>query len=300
MSLPRELRDLILDEVLRGPLTSPSTAREPANGPLQTINTIPRLKPGRFIPSISQVNAQLRAETHQRRRKLRCPLQLDMIVYEDGDTKCTWTNVPVHWQKNDNFALEITVRFQTIHSHIQNEHLRFSVTDIVRKAALAVIFDDGLEWREESNMDCRWWTYARGLSYEPALDSSYSASTRALEHINVVLVSSPGQRTENVHAALMTGKPDRKDVSKICQWNKDNFDFLTTLMRGRMESTFFDALAERGPGYYSWEWHIHYRPFFTHYSAMVLNVTAGRSDTTYKSRSCHICSRVVLVNCRTS
>jgi hypothetical protein len=70
MSLPRELRDLILDEVLRGPLTSPSTACEPANGPLQIINTTPRLKPGRIIPSISQVNAQLRAETHQRHRKL--------------------------------------------------------------------------------------------------------------------------------------------------------------------------------------------------------------------------------------
>jgi hypothetical protein len=72
-----------------------------------------------------------------------------------------------------------------------------------------------------------------------------------------------------------------------------------------MESTFFEALAERGPGYYSWEWHIHYRPLFTHVRRLNLFGDGFERNSweighDLQSRSCHTCSGVVLVNCRTS
>jgi hypothetical protein len=67
ISLPRELCNLTIDEVLRAPIAPPSTdccERDSSTRPLRTVNTIPELKPTHSAPEISHVNAQLRAETH--------------------------------------------------------------------------------------------------------------------------------------------------------------------------------------------------------------------------------------------
>jgi hypothetical protein len=167
-----------------------------------------------------------------------------VIVYEHGNTRYTWKNVPLHWRQNGKFSLEIVARFQTTHLHEQHEHISVDVA-VVRKAALAVLFDDGLErWENYSDRDHIMGTNANLSWDEPSLNSSYPVSTRALEQINVLLVSSAEQRTEDALAPLTTKRGNIWQMRKRHRRDKMDFDFLEVLTKELLQPDFFDDLTE--------------------------------------------------------
>lgn len=116
LALPRELRDMIIDDVLLSPILGPTPASlkmSPDEHPKRWNTTeIPPIPP---LNGLVHANAQLRAETHQRAAKLDTPLILDILVLENGYIKCTWIGRPCKepnkWQKID---MKVQVRTQPI------------------------------------------------------------------------------------------------------------------------------------------------------------------------------------------
>jgi hypothetical protein len=111
LDLPRELRDIIIDEVISSPIT-PTT---PTNYVPQSPYDISEQSPGPLsTPTISPLAltcAQLRAETLQRASKASVPAILDIFVHPDGTTQCTWLSCP---NTCSQLELQINIRFQPI------------------------------------------------------------------------------------------------------------------------------------------------------------------------------------------
>jgi hypothetical protein len=130
--------------------------------------------------ALRHVNAQLRAETHQRQPRLHYPLYLDTIVFEDGNARCTWINVLLYRREKGNISLDITVRFQTTYWQTQHEQLQDVVVNIVVEAVLNVVLDDGLGTRQRVGRERFRMGDANLWSSEPSQDFTYKLPTRAL------------------------------------------------------------------------------------------------------------------------
>lgn len=120
LALPRELRDIIIDDVLQfcHPVKIPEF-REYLSIECQErwhtidIPAIPR--PAGLLHAC----AQLQAETLQRATNLDMPLVLDILVLDNGFIECTWVSRPLRtsteWQ---NIDLKIQVRTQPVHEKL--------------------------------------------------------------------------------------------------------------------------------------------------------------------------------------
>jgi len=116
LALPREVRDIIIDNVLLSSLPAPLPAPHatPSGQLTKRWNTteIPPMMP---LSALVHTNAQLHDETLQRVAKLGPPLILDILVLKTGYLKCTWISRPCkkpdQWQ---NIDMKVQVRTQPI------------------------------------------------------------------------------------------------------------------------------------------------------------------------------------------
>jgi hypothetical protein len=94
LDLPRELRDMIIDEVLLAGNPAPNASRCGQSCDDVCCHDVNSGIPPMAWPSISLVNIQLHNEVSQMAAKLDIPLILDMLVLANGKLHCTWLNVP--------------------------------------------------------------------------------------------------------------------------------------------------------------------------------------------------------------
>jgi hypothetical protein len=98
LTLPRELRDLIIDEVLLERESKFVPVVHDFNDP-ETPERIRKLRRSAFpIPhfqcNLLAVCAQIRRETTERASKLDIPIVLDILSLEDNSLRFTWPSRP--------------------------------------------------------------------------------------------------------------------------------------------------------------------------------------------------------------
>lgn len=106
LALPREICDMIIDNMLLSPRPAPTPASQkvPLEEEPERWSTVdvPPVPP---LTSLARTSAQLRAETLQRAATLDTPLILEILVLKNGNVKCTWIQrpckPPLEWQKID-------------------------------------------------------------------------------------------------------------------------------------------------------------------------------------------------------
>ena len=115
LALPREVRDIIIDNVLLSSLPAPLSPHATPSGQLTKRWNTTEIPPMMPLSALVHTNAQLHDETLQRVAKLGPPLILDILVLKTGYLKCTWISRPCkkpdQWQ---NIDMEVQVRTQPI------------------------------------------------------------------------------------------------------------------------------------------------------------------------------------------
>jgi hypothetical protein len=123
LTLPRELRDMIIDDVLRSLYPAPVPSSHHRVDSKRTRQpeaiSIPRMLP--FYSVLFYINAQLRAETMQRASKLDLPVVLDVLLVDDGHVKVSWRGRP--WKDEscwDKIRMVVQVRTQPVSVKLWN------------------------------------------------------------------------------------------------------------------------------------------------------------------------------------
>ncbi|KAF2025777.1 hypothetical protein EK21DRAFT_92962 [Setomelanomma holmii] len=159
LTLPRELRDHIIDQVL--------LSESPAPAPIERVhlgNGKYHVQPGKRIGLPSHVDTQrkssllyankpLHYEVQERAARLNVALILDLLVLEDGGVYSTWLNSPCgrNWQR---IHFMVQVRMQPVHlTRFQERHASFyssatsvrqvvmgAIAQVVRAAVLWILF----------------------------------------------------------------------------------------------------------------------------------------------------------------
>jgi hypothetical protein len=123
LALPREIRDMIIEDILLSPHPVPTPASQTIGTEEPKRWTTIDIPPIPLLSSLLHCNAQLRAETLQCAARLDTPLVLDILVLENGYVKCTWAQRPckehLAWQKID---MKVQVRTQPIRTKLWKEY----------------------------------------------------------------------------------------------------------------------------------------------------------------------------------
>jgi hypothetical protein len=118
LTLPRELRDHIIDEVLLNPEPKFIPVVHSVNDP-KTPEKIRKLRQSPFpIPpfrsNLLAVCAQLRAETTERASKLDIPIVLDILSLEDDGLRFTWRSrpwgMPSEWGRIPQMVVQLRIQ----------------------------------------------------------------------------------------------------------------------------------------------------------------------------------------------
>jgi hypothetical protein len=94
LALPREIRDMTIEDVLLSPQPVPTPASQQIGTEEPKRWTMIDIPPIPLLSSLLHCNAQLRAEILQCGARLDTPLILDILVLENGYIKCTWAQRP--------------------------------------------------------------------------------------------------------------------------------------------------------------------------------------------------------------
>jgi hypothetical protein len=114
LALPREIRDLVIDEVLFSSIAAPVSSNSSQDVRPGCVY-IPKL-PWRDVTLLC-INKQLHNETLQRGAILTIPLVLDILIHEDRKMECTWLNAP--WQRTwEKVNMDVIVRTQPLSSSL--------------------------------------------------------------------------------------------------------------------------------------------------------------------------------------
>lgn len=119
LGLPRELRDLIVDDVLlsethapKGTQTNGKSSKH-LKGSGHCRDTVKGFQRMQHTIPLLYTCRQMHAETSQRVAALDIPIVLDMVMTEHGSVQCTWLKAPLKrkWEK---VRMQVNVRVQAV------------------------------------------------------------------------------------------------------------------------------------------------------------------------------------------